>query len=140
MRRLGREALDAVTLGRIYPEGMRRIREHKRAGHRVLLLTGALDVVVEPLAELLEAEVDCAHLLVKDGRLTGDLQSPPPAGEARGALLQEYAERNGVALSESFAYADSLSDLPMLEVVGTPEVGNPDARRSPGGGQRGWRS
>jgi HAD superfamily hydrolase (TIGR01490 family) len=139
MRGLGREALDAVTLRRIYPDGMRRIREHKRAGHRVLLLTGALDVVVEPLAELLEVELDCAHLLVKDGRLTGDLQSPPPAGEARGALLEEYAGRNGIALAESFAYADSLSDLPMLELVGTPVAVNPDARLSQVAGQRGWR-
>jgi HAD superfamily hydrolase (TIGR01490 family) len=139
MKALGREALDAVTLRRIYPEGMRRIREHKRAGHRVLLLTGALDVVVEPLAELLEVEVDCAHLLTKDGRLTGDLQSPPPAGEARGALLEEYAARNGIVLSESFAYADSLSDLGMLELVGTPVAVNPDARLSQVAGQRGWR-
>ncbi len=139
MRRLGREALDAVTLRRIYPEGMRRIREHKRAGHRVLLLTGALDVVVEPLAELLEVEVDCAHLLVKDGRLTGDLQSPPPAGEARGALLEEYAAKNGLVLADSFAYADSLSDLPMMELVGTPVAVNPDARLSQVAGQRGWR-
>jgi HAD superfamily hydrolase (TIGR01490 family) len=139
MKRLGREALDAVTLRRIYPEGMRRIREHKRAGHRVLLLTGALDVVVEPLAELLDVEVDCAHLLVKDGRLTGDLQSPPPAGEARGTLLEEYATRNGIVLSESFAYADSLSDLGMLELVGTPVAVNPDARLSQVAGQRGWR-
>src|SRR5207248_11163373 len=100
MRGLGREALDAVTLRRIYPEGMRRIREHKRAGHRVLFLTGALDLVVEPLAELLDVEVDCAHLLVRDGRLAGGVQSAPPAGEARGALLEEYASRNGVALAE----------------------------------------
>jgi HAD superfamily hydrolase (TIGR01490 family) len=139
MKGLGREALDAVTLRRIYPEGMRRIREHKRAGHRVLLLTGALDVVVEPLAELLEVEVDCAHLLLKDGRMTGDLQSPPPAGEARGALLEEYASKNGIVLAESFAYADSLSDLPMLELAGTPVVINPDARLSQVAGQRGWR-
>ncbi|GAC1507126.1 MAG: HAD-IB family hydrolase [Candidatus Dormibacteraceae bacterium] len=139
MKRLGREALDAVTLRRIYPEGMRRIREHKRAGHRVLLLTGALDVVVEPLADLLDVEVDCAHLLIKDGRLTGDLQSPPPAGEARGTLLEEYAARNGIVLSESFAYADSLSDLGMLELVGTPVAVNPDARLSQVAGQRGWR-
>jgi HAD superfamily hydrolase (TIGR01490 family) len=139
MKGLGREALDAVTLRRIYPEGMRRIREHKRAGHRVLLLTGALDVVVEPLAELLEVEVDCAHLLVKDGRLTGDLQAPPPAGEARGTLLEEYAARNGIVLPESFAYADSLSDLGMLELVGTPVAVNPDARLSQVAGQRGWR-
>ena len=139
MKRLGREALDAVTLRRIYPEGMRRIGEHKRAGHRVLLLTGALDVVVEPLAELLDVEVDCAHLLVKDGRLTGDLQSPPPAGEARGTLLEEYAASNGIVLSESFAYADSHSDLGMLELVGTPVAVNPDARLSQVAGQRGWR-
>ncbi len=139
MKGLGREALDAVTLRRIYPEGMRRIREHKRAGHRVLLLTGALDVVVEPLAELLDVEVDCAHLLVKEGRLTGDLQAPPPAGEARGTLLEEYAARNGIVLAESFAYADSLSDLGMLELVGTPVAVNPDARLSQVAGQRGWR-
>src|SRR5438876_4532297 len=118
MERLGEEALHAVTLRRIFPEGVRRIREHKRAGHHVLLLTGALDVVVEPLAELLEVDVDCAHLLCRDGRLTGDLESPPPAGEARATLLEEYAARNGVVLADSFAYADSLSDLPMLGLVG----------------------
>jgi HAD superfamily hydrolase (TIGR01490 family) len=139
MRVLGREALDAVTLRRLYPEGVRRLREHKQAGHRVLLLTGALDVVVEPLAELLEVEVDCAHLLERDGRLTGDLRSPPPAGEARATLLEEYAAREGGDLSESFAYADSLSDLPMLELVGLPVVVNPDARLSQMAAQRGWR-
>jgi HAD superfamily hydrolase (TIGR01490 family) len=139
MRTLGEEALHAVTLRRIYPEGMRRIREHKRAGHRVLLLTGALDVVVEPLAELLEVEVDCAHLLVKDGVLTGDLASPPPAGEARSTLLEEYAARYSLDLAQSFAYADSLSDLPMLEIAGTPVAVNPDARLSQVAGQRGWR-
>ena len=139
MRALGREALASVTLRRVFPEGIRRIREHKRAGHRVLLLTGALDVVVEPLAELLEVDVDCARLLTHDGVLTGDLASPPPAGEARSTLMEEYAERNGLDLAESFAYADAISDLPMLECVGTPVVVNPDARLSQVAGQRGWR-
>jgi fatty acyl-CoA reductase len=139
MRRLGREVLNEVTLRRVYPEGMRRIREHKRAGHRVLLLTGALDVVVEPLAELLEVDVDCARLLERDGRLTGDLASPPPAGEARAALLEEYAGRRGLRLADSFAYADAISDLPLLERAGTPVVVNPDARLSQVAEQRGWR-
>jgi len=94
---------------------------------------------VEPLAELLEVDVDCAHLLVRDGLLTGDLESPPAAGEARSTLLDEYARRHGLDLANSFAYADSLSDLPMLELVGTPVVVNPDARLSALAGQRGWR-
>jgi len=139
MRLLGREALQAVTLRRIYPEGMRRIRRHKEAGHRVLLLTGAVDVVVEPLAELLGVDLDCAHLLQKDGLFTGDLRSPPSVGEARASLLQEYAGRHAVNLAESFAYADAISDLPMLELVGTPVVINPDARLSQHADQRGWR-
>src|SRR4030081_1094153 len=105
----------------------------------MLLLTGALDVVVEPLAAVVGVEVDCPPLLTREGRLTGDLQSPPPAGEARGTLLEEYAGRNGIVLSESFAYADSLSDLCMLELVGTPVAVNPDARLSQVAGQRGWR-
>ena len=66
-------------------------------------------------------------------------QAPPPAGEARGTLLEEYAGRNGIVLAESFAYADSLSDLGMLELVGTPVAVNPDARLSQVAGQRGWR-
>jgi fatty acyl-CoA reductase len=139
MRQLGREALEAITLRRVFPEGLRRIRAHKRAGHRVLLLTGALDVVVEPLAELLEVDLDCARLLVRDGRLTGDLESPPAAGEARATLLQAYADRHGLDLGASFAYADAISDLPMLETVGLPVVVNPDARLSQVADQRGWR-
>jgi HAD superfamily hydrolase (TIGR01490 family) len=139
MRRLGQEALNTVTLRRVFPEGIRRIRAHKQAGHRVLLLTGALDVVVEPLAELLGVDVDCAHLLVRDGRLTGDLRESPPAGEARATALEEYAARHGADLAESFAYADAISDLPMLERAGTPVVVNPDARLSQVAGQRGWR-
>lgn len=140
IRRLGREALNEVTLRRIYPEGIRRIRSHQRAGHRVLLLTGALEMVVEPLAELLQVELDCARLLVRDGRLSGDLERPPAAGEARATLLQEFAKSNQIDLSESFAYADALSDLPMLELVGTPVVVNPDARLSQVAAQRGWRT
>jgi HAD superfamily hydrolase (TIGR01490 family) len=139
MRRLGQEALNTVTLRRVFPEGIRRIRAHKQAGHRVLLLTGALDVVVEPLARLLEVDLDCAHLLVRDGRLTGDLQHPPPAGEARATALEEYAALHGADPADSFAYADAISDLPMLERVGTPVVVNPDARLSQVAGQRGWR-
>jgi fatty acyl-CoA reductase len=105
----------------------------------VLLLTGALDVVVEPLAELLDVDLDCARLLVKDGRLTGDLARPPAAGEARATLLEDYADARQIDLRESFAYADAISDLPMLERVGTPVVVNPDPRLSQIADQRGWR-
>jgi fatty acyl-CoA reductase len=48
-----RRALDEITLPRCFPRALRRVREHLDAGHRVVLVTGALDEVVRPLAELL---------------------------------------------------------------------------------------
>ncbi len=93
-----------------------------------MLITGALDFVVEPLRPLFD-EVVCASLGVDaTGRFTGRLDQLPPTGEARALVLAEYAAREGLDLGESVAYADSTSDLPLLECVGFPVAVNPEAR------------
>src|SRR5918997_277575 len=61
------------------------------------------------------------------------------AGEARARMLASFARRRGVDLSRSYAYADSISDLPMLEAVGNPVAVNPDARLRAAAKGRGWR-
>ena len=61
-----------------------------------------------------------------DGRATGVLVEPPVVGEARGAWLGRRAAEAGWDLTCSSAYADSLSDLPMLRAVGGPVAVNPD--------------
>jgi len=63
-----------------------------------------------------------------DGKFTGRLDELPPIGEARALVLAEYAEAEGLRLEESMAYADSASDLPMLEAVGFPVAVNPEAK------------
>jgi hypothetical protein len=40
--------------------------------------------------------------------------------------MMEYAAEHGIDLSESFAYSDSVTDVPMLSVVGNPVAVNPD--------------
>ena len=124
---LGRECFHHVTALRLAPEAVRRIREHRRAGHRVVLVTGALEFIVAPLEHLVD-EVVPARLLVRDGRYTGELEDVPPTGEARAAWLRRYAQGAGADLSRSYAYADSLADLPFLETVGNPVAVNPDTR------------
>ena len=52
----------------------------------------------------------------------------PPTGEARAQVLVDYAAAEGLELGESVAYADSTSDLPMLEAVGFPVAVNPETR------------
>jgi HAD superfamily hydrolase (TIGR01490 family) len=104
---------------------VRRIREHREAGHRTVLITGALDVFVQPLAPLFD-EIVAAHLATDDGRYTGYLETPPLVGEARAAWLRRHAAANGIDLAHSYAYADSHTDLPLLRAVGNPVAVNPD--------------
>jgi fatty acyl-CoA reductase len=131
------ELFSDLLLEKAFPDGLRRVREHRRAGHRTLLLTGALDFVVAPLAPLFD-DVVCARLDQVDGVLTGELADAPPTGEARALLLEEYADRWDLNLSDAVAYADSASDLPMMESVGYPVAVNPEPRLATIARRRGW--
>jgi HAD superfamily hydrolase (TIGR01490 family) len=105
---------------------IRRIREHRAAGHRTILITAAADIFVRPLAPLFDLVIGC-ELEVREGRFTGFMSTPPLVGEARAAWLRRYAEQEGVDLGRSYAYADSYSDLPLLRAVGNPVAVSPDS-------------
>jgi len=132
------ELFHHLLLAKSFPAGMARVRAHRALGHRTVLITGALDFVVEPLRPLFD-EVVCASLVERaDGRLTGRLDQLPPTGEARALVLGAYAAAEGLDLGESVAYADSASDLPLLECVGFPVAVNPEARLATLARRRGW--
>jgi alcohol-forming fatty acyl-CoA reductase len=131
------ELFSDLLLEKSFPEGLRRVREHRRLGHRTVLLTGALDFVIEPLRPLFD-DVVAATLDERDGRLTGELLAVPPTGEARALLLAQYAEANDLVLTDAVAYADSASDLPMLESVGFPVAVNPEPKLATIARRRGW--
>jgi fatty acyl-CoA reductase len=105
---------------------IRRVREHRAAGHRTIMITAAMEAFVRPLAPLFDLMI-AAELEVRDGRYTGFMSSPPLVGEARAAWLRRYALQEGVDLKHSYAYADSHSDLPLLRAVGNPVVVSPDS-------------
>jgi fatty acyl-CoA reductase len=136
--------LDAVAdqhltdhiLSRLSPDAVRRIREHRAAGHRTVLITGAIRPLTRPLLPLFD-HIEAADLAVDDrGVCTGHLASSPLVGESRAAWMQSYAAEHGIDMKASFAYADSHSDLPLLAAVGNPVAVRPDvplyrhARRS----------
>jgi fatty acyl-CoA reductase len=124
--RLADEVLTPHVLERVSAAALRRVREHREAGHRTLLLTGAIRPITRPLAPLFD-EIVAADLAVDNrGLATGFLASPPLVGESRAAWLRRYAQLGGYDLSRSYAYADSYSDLPMLRAVGLPTAISPD--------------
>jgi HAD superfamily hydrolase (TIGR01490 family) len=131
------ELFSDLVLTKAFPAGIRRVREHRARGHKTLLITGALDVVIGPLRPLFD-EVICARLATKGGRYTGELVDSPPTGEARALIMADFARANGIDLEESVAYADSASDLPMLEASGHPVAVNPETKLAAIARKRGW--
>jgi fatty acyl-CoA reductase len=133
------ELLSELIITKGFPAGFRRVRQHKALGHRTVLITGALDFVVEQNLRPLFDEIICARMApAADGTWTGELTHAPPTGEARAMLMQDYADAEGLRLEEAVAYADSASDLPMLEAVGFPVAVNPETRLSAIARKRGW--
>lgn len=137
MAALAADAFDSLVLPRSFPAAIRRIREHRAAGHRIVFITGALDFTVAPMSPLAD-EVAAARLEVRDGRYTGDLVDVPLAGDARAAWLRRRALELGADLRSSYAYGDSISDLPLLESVGNPVAVNPDHRLARVARDRRW--
>jgi HAD superfamily hydrolase (TIGR01490 family) len=137
LRRDGWELFSELVLTKAFPAGIRRVREHRALGHRTLLITGALDVMIDPLRPLFD-DVVCAQLGERRGRFTGELLEAPPTGEARALIMAEYASRHGLDLAQSVAYADSSSDLPMLEAAGLPVAVNPETKLAAIARKRGW--
>lgn len=132
------ELLTQLIVTKSFPAGIRRVREHRALGHRTILITGALSVVVEPLRPLFD-EIIAAELRVKPGgTFAGEMIDVPPTGETRAQIISDYCDREGLKLAEACAYADSTSDLPMLEAVGFPVAVNPETRLAAVARKRGW--
>lgn len=138
LRRVGRRSLPVHVLPRVHPGARRAIEAHRRAGDLVFLVSSAPQEIVSELAATLGADGYAATSAeVRDGRYTGRLLSFCHGAEKAAAMLR-LARRHGVDLGRSVAYADSGSDLPMLEAVGRAVCVNPDRRLRAEARRRGW--
>ncbi len=129
MRYFADDLFEKVLKPAVYPGAFELIEKSRSLGLRQVVVTGALDVSVTPLMKYLGIEDYVANRLefVK-GVATGRLLPPVLASATKASWIRTFAEREGINLSESFAYSDSMSDLPMLSIVGHPAAVNPDFR------------
>ncbi|MCK9792727.1 HAD-IB family hydrolase [Isoptericola sp. 4D.3] len=136
---VGEDVYDTVLELRIFPGTKRLLDEHLAAGDQVWLVTATPVEIGGLIARRLGA-TGCLGTIAEHsggfytGRLVGDLMH----GEAKGAAVRELAEREGIDLSASYAYGDSLNDLPMMRTVGHPCPINPDARLRRHAKEVGW--
>jgi HAD superfamily hydrolase (TIGR01490 family) len=129
LRFFAAELFEDVLKPAVYPGAFELIEKSRSLGLRQVVVTGALDISVKPLMQYLGIKDYVAnHLEFVNGIATGRLLPPMIAAATKASWMRAFAEREGISLSDSYAYSDSMSDLPMLSVVGHPAVVNPDMR------------
>ena len=135
----GRALFEKYMAPKIYPEAARLIAEHLDKGHVVAIVSGSVRFLVEPLAESLSVKhVLCTELETFDGILTGRCVEPVCMEEGKIYWLQGFIERHQIDLARSWFYTDSITDLPVLDLVGHPVATNPDPMLYLTATRRGW--
>ena len=139
VRQIVAETLEGVVEPIIYAEALDLIELHRAAGRRVYIISASPAEIVEPLGRFLGVEEVIASRarIDADGRYTGEMEVYA-YGPYKAELIRQVAGRDGVDLSESYAYSDSYTDLPMLDVVGHPIVVNPDRVLAKVARERNW--
>jgi len=123
----------------VFDEALQQIRHHQALGHRVFIISASPAEIVEPLAEYLGVDDAIASRACIDanGRYTGEVEFYS-YGPFKAEAMREVAERDGIDLQASYAYSDSITDLPMLEAVGHPTAVNPDRELARVSAERDW--
>jgi len=132
------ETLHLIVDPLVYDEAVELIEEHQAAGRDVVIVSSSGSEVVEPIGQMLGADhVVATQLVVADGHYTGEIGFYA-YGENKAEAARELAERHGYDLEASYAYSDSETDIPLLEVVGHPYAVNPDRALRRVAAQRDW--
>ncbi len=139
LRYFAEELFEDVLKPAIFPGTYDLIASSKKLGHRQVVITGALDFTIDALMKHLGIDDYAANRLeFVNGYATGRLLPPIMASATKAKWIREYAEREEISLSDSYAYSDSISDLPMLSIVGHPAVVSPDFRLKQTALQHDW--
>ncbi len=138
--RMAPEVLVGV-LPRIYPEMLEEVYAHQDAGRPTFIVSAAGDELVQLLARILymDGGIGTSYEIGEDGLFTGELGGTFMYGEGKVEAMREFADEHGIDLERSYAYSDSVSDLPMLRAVGIPVVVNPDDELTRIAKAEGWR-
>ena len=123
----------------VYQEALDLMELHRAEGRRIYVVSSSPEEVVRPLARHFGAAgvIATRAEVGPDGRYTGELEFYS-FGEGKADAIRSIAERVGIDLDGSFAYSDSITDLPMLEAVGNPVAVNPDRELRKEAEERGW--
>jgi HAD superfamily hydrolase (TIGR01490 family) len=140
LRTLGADIYDSNMAEKIWPGTLALARRHLDNGQRVWLVTATPEELAEVIADRLGLTGALGTRAEKDpdGVYTGHLVDHVLHGEAKADAVRALAEQEGLDLARCTAYSDSINDMPMLTLVGTAVVINPDSALREEAKRRGW--
>ncbi len=122
VREIVAETLFNIVDPIVYDEAVSLMEEHRVAGRDVVIVSASGTEIVEPIGHLLGVDdIVASRLEIEDGKYTGEISYYAYAEEKAHAIL-DLAENRGYDLAECYGYSDSVTDVPMLEVVGFPHA------------------
>ena len=126
VREVVAEVLDEVISPLIYAEALDLMHDHRAAGRLIVIVSSSPEEIVEPLAKMIRVDHWIAtRPKIVDGVYTGELDFYA-YGQYKAQAIEDLARDLDINLGRSFAYSDSVTDLPMLQLVGNPVAVNPD--------------
>lgn len=141
LERMNPEVMAAI-LPRVYPQMLDEVYAHQDAGRATFIISAAGNGVVEPLAAVLgmDGGIGTRYEVGEDGAFTGRFDGPFVYGPGKVEAMEAFAAEHGIDLAASYAYSDSISDLPMLRAAGHPVVVNPDPPLAEIAREEGWQT
>lgn len=138
VRQIVAETLDEIIDPMVFQEAMDLMAAHRAAGRDVIIISSSGTDIVEPIGARLGADLAIGtQVAIENGRYTGEILFYA-YGEGKAEAMRSLADERGYDLAACYAYSDSQTDLPMLEVVGHPVAVNPDASLRAIATDRGW--
>lgn len=133
------QAVLPKLVSRVRPESRKLIQMHHEADRDTWIVSASPQGIVEPLAVSLgmTGAIGTRGEVI-DGYYTGQLDGPFIYGPGKAQAIEKLASDRGYDLKLSYAYSDSVSDLPMMELVGHPVAVNPDSELGTIAHDRGW--
>jgi len=102
------------------------LKDLKKKNFEIIIISGTLDFLLKPFIEKLKADGGIgSHMEVNDGKFSGRITDIYPYKYGKILALNRYVYERTVDYANSYAFADSLADIPLLKLFGNPVVINP---------------
>jgi HAD superfamily hydrolase (TIGR01490 family) len=133
------ETVASIVPPLVFAEALAIIDDHRGEGRRVVVVSSSPEEIVKPLCRYLAIEdvIATRAEIGEDGKYTGEI-ALYAYGPGKADAIMSMAATDGIDLAASYAYSDSATDVPMLELVGHPVAVNPDSELRAIAEERGW--